>query len=175
MSAHVFVDETKARGYVLAAAVVLPDDLAALRKLVNSLRLPRQRRIHFQSENDARRKVILNALISANVCVTIYDASSHPDVRQARDAAMTRLVDDIARIGAAMLVVETDDQALASDRAIIRSRAEMAGCLETLRYAHMRAFEEPLLAIPDAVAWSWAKAGTWRRHAGRLISAEIRV
>lgn len=175
MSAHVFVDETKARGYVLAAAVVQPNDLVCLRRLMNSLRLPRQRRIHFQTESDARRKVILDTLAGANVCVVMYDATAYPDVKEARDAGMTRLVDDAAKIGAAMLVVERDDQTVKSDRAIIRARAELAGCAETLRYEHQRAHEEPLLAIPDAVAWSWAKAGHWRQRANCLVTNVVRV
>jgi len=32
VSGHVFVDETKHRGYLLVAGVVLPEDLAAMRK-----------------------------------------------------------------------------------------------------------------------------------------------
>lgn len=142
---------------------------------MNSLRLPRQRRIHFQTESDGRRKVILDALAGASVCITMYDAIAYPDVKEARDAGMTRLIDDIAKIGAARLVVERDDQTVRSDRAIIRARAELAGCVETLRYVHQRAHEEPPLAIPDAVAWSWAKAGHWRQRVNCLVTNVVRL
>ncbi|WP_158609264.1 hypothetical protein [Micromonospora musae] len=47
MSAHIFVDETKERGLLVAAAVVLTRDLAPARKVMRSLILPNQRRIHF--------------------------------------------------------------------------------------------------------------------------------
>lgn len=47
MSPHVFVDETKQRGYLVVAVVVPPTDLARCRKAVRGLILPRQRRIHF--------------------------------------------------------------------------------------------------------------------------------
>src|ERR1700733_15655962 len=105
MNAHVFVDESKARGLLLAAAVVPAQELASLRRLIDSLRLPWQRRIHFTAESDPRRKIILAALQDAHTQVTIYDATSHKSVKNARDAAVTRLVDDAAKIGAQMLVI----------------------------------------------------------------------
>jgi hypothetical protein len=43
VSTHVFVDETKRAGYVLAAVNVT--DLAAVRKMLRALVLPGQRRI----------------------------------------------------------------------------------------------------------------------------------
>jgi hypothetical protein len=175
MNAHVFVDESKSRGYLLAAAIVPPQDLARMRKLLGALRLPRQRRIHFTGESDARRKMILRSLTDAGVQVTIYDASSYVQVKDARDAAMTRLVDDAAKIGASMLLIEREDGTLRSDCAIIRARTERAGCRDSLRFAHVRAYEECLLAIPDAVAWSWAKGGHWRQRAQLLVAQAVNV
>lgn len=175
MNAHVFVDESKARGLLLAAAVVPAQELASLRRLIDSLRLPGQRRIHFTAESDPRRKIILAALQDAHTQVTIYDATSYKSVKNARDAALTRLVDDAAKIGAQMLVIERDDQSEASDKMIIRSRTQVAGCGDTLRYTHKRAYEECLLAIPDAAAWSWAKGGHWRRRVDGIVVEVVRL
>jgi hypothetical protein len=175
MHPHVFVDESKARRYYLAAAVVPMDKLDQLRKLVGALRLPGQRRIHFTTEGDPRRKTILSVMAAAGACVTIYDASCYTDVKDARDAAMTQLVDDAAKMGARKLVIELDTNVVTSDRKIIRDRAERAGCLDTLIYEHRRAREECLLAIPDAVAWAWAKGGNWRQRAKPLVSAAVKV
>jgi hypothetical protein len=74
-----------------------------------------------------------------------------------------------------MLVIERDDQSEASDRLIIRERAGAAGCLDRMRYVHKRSHEECLLSIPDAVAWSWAKAGHWRERVSRIVTETIRV
>jgi hypothetical protein len=170
VNAHVFVDESKAHGLLLAAAVVPAQELANLRRLIDSLRLPRQRRIHFTAESDSRRKIILDALRQASVQVAIYDATSYRNIKSARDAALARLVDDAAKIGAQLLIIERDDQSEASDKLIIRSRLQIAGCGDTLRYAHKRAHEECLLAIPDAVAWSWAKGGHWRQRVNGIVA-----
>jgi hypothetical protein len=34
----------------------------------------------------------------------------------------------------------------------------------------MRAYEESLLAIPDAIAWSWAKGGHWRARVSEIVT-----
>ncbi len=46
MSGYVFIDETKQRGYLLVASVVAAADLDLLRKIIRSLILPGQRRLH---------------------------------------------------------------------------------------------------------------------------------
>ena len=175
MSAHVFADESKARGLVLVAASVMPRDLAPMRGLMDRLRLPRQRRLHFTSERDTRRKKIIGELRDAGVSAVVYDASAWRDGKAARDAAVGRLADDAAKMGATMLVLERDDSVVEADRRIIRQRLLQAGCHDRLCYEHRRAHEECLLAIPDAVAWCWAKGGAWRNRAECLVRDVVRL
>jgi len=35
--------------------------------------------------------------------------------------------------------------------------------------------QEPLLAIPDAIGWAWARGADWRRRARALVSDVIDV
>jgi hypothetical protein len=169
MTAHVFADESKARGYLLAAAVVKPENLGQARRQVGALRLPRQRRIHFAKEQDSRRRSIISAFSVVPAKVTLYDASKHTSEQSARRACLEQLVDDLTKIGARLLVLEQDDSLIESDRRLLYSRVRAAGCEETLRYEHKRAGEECLLAIPDAIAWCWARGGDWRRRAEPLV------
>lgn len=104
----------------------------------------------------------------------MFDARAYPNVKEARDAGMIRLVDDAAKIGAGMLLVERDDQTVKSDRVTIRARAELAGCVELCAMSisvRMRS----RYCQSDAIAWSWAEAGHWRRRANRLVTSVIRV
>ena len=50
-----------------------------------------------------------------------------------------------------------------------------AASRDSLRYDHLRATAEPLLWVPDAVAWAWCRGGQWRRSAEPLITATRRV
>ena len=65
MSSHIFVDETKRAGYVIAAVTV--SDTEAIRKIVRALVLPGQRRIHMKHEQARRRRVIVSALAAMQV------------------------------------------------------------------------------------------------------------
>ena len=61
MSSHIFVDETKRAGYVIAAVTV--SDTEAIRTIVRALVQPGQRRIHMKHEQARRRRVIASALM----------------------------------------------------------------------------------------------------------------
>jgi hypothetical protein len=42
-----------------------------------------------------------------------------------------------------------------------------------IRLADSGGTSEPLLAIPDAVGWAWARGGDWRRRAQPMIGEVI--
>jgi len=175
MSVHFYGDETKENGFVLAAAVVQPCEVDDLRALMRTLKLPRQVRIHFTSESDPRRTMIIGRLAQAKVQAVIYDARAITDPKRARQAAVARLADDAAKMGAARIVLEPDGPAVDLDKLTIRDRLVRAGCLETVSYVHLQAREECLLSIPDAVAWCFGKGGSWYRAAQQLIVEEVEL
>lgn len=169
VTAHVFVDESKRGGYLMTAAAVLPGDLNRARQAVRSLILPGQRRLHFTHESDNRRKQILDVIAELSPTATIYDGSAH-DRRRQREACLTGLIADLATAGTRMLVLETDESVLELDRRILYRSTRLHGC-EALEYRHHRAHEEPLLAIPDALAWCWQRGGPWKVRAKDFVSA----
>jgi hypothetical protein len=148
VSAHVFVDETQERGYLIAAAAVLPGGLPAARQTMRSLILPRQRRIHFFKESDARRKQILSVIIGLAPQVVMYDASSHRTAKTARPACLAALVKDLAAMNAARLVLELDESVVAVDKKVLYREIHAQGVNAELRYDHLRAAQECLLSIP---------------------------
>jgi hypothetical protein len=77
----------------------------------------RQRRIHFKSESNARRTLIVDTILDLGVSALIYDARRYPDAKRARDACLIQLVDDLAEIRPHRLVLEREDAALNSDNA----------------------------------------------------------
>jgi hypothetical protein len=172
---HVFVDETKERGYLVAAAALASAELATARQTIRALILPRQRRIHFTGESDSRRHKVLAAIADLNVQAVIYDGGGHPNQIRGRAACLTRLITDLAQSKAERLVLELDDAAVKADRALLFDRMRAAGLAGILRYDHLRAHEECLLAIPDAVAWCWARGGPWREKVQGMVTGVRRV
>lgn len=75
MALHVFADESKKRGLILAAAIIEQSELVRLRATLGRLRLPGQRRLHFAKESDGRRSLIIRTFVGANLRVAMYDAT----------------------------------------------------------------------------------------------------
>ena len=171
---HVFVDESKQRNYLLVASVHRAEDLDDLRKVMRGLVLKGQRRVHMAKESDARRRAIAAAICGAGVQAVVYDAGRrYPDELSARAACLARLVADTVVYGDCVVVLEQDDSLLEWDRRRLYTLTREASATR-MRYEHRRARGEHLLAIPDAVAWCWARGSDWRRRIGPAI-ADIRL
>jgi len=171
VSGHVFVDETKHRGYLIVASVIPPGELDASRKVVRGLVLPGQRRLHMKAESDPRRRTITSAIVDTGIQATVYDAATRYLTQlHGRAACLRAVVDDAAGRGDSLLVLEQDDTLLAWDNQRLIEFTRAAGCRDTLRYEHRRAAAEQLLGIPDAIAWCWAKGGDWRRRVAPAVS-----
>jgi hypothetical protein len=167
---HVFIDETKQRGYLLVASAVAADDLDILRKTIQSLILPGQRRLHMKDENDCRKHAIASAIAATDIQVAVYGAAHrYHNERERRAACFRAVVNDAAARAHAILVLEQDDSLLSWDNQHLIEFTRATGCRDTLRYQHRRAPEEHLLAIPDAIAWCWAKGGDWRRRVRPVV------
>lgn len=166
-----FVDETKDHGFVMVAAVVPSAGLARVRKIMRGLVMPGQRRIHFHKESDARRKQILDVIDGIGPQLGVYDASAAPR-KQRRDACLRAVVEDAVRWRAEMLVIERDDSVLEADRRLLYRAIRQPSGAVMLRYEFPRGHEEPLLAIPDAVAWCWNRGGHWWKRAREMVTVE---
>lgn len=171
---HAYVDETKAKGLVVVAAVADPRHLATARKALGDLRLKGQERIHFKSERDSRRKAICSVIVALPVQVHVYDAASLPE-REGRTMALRMLVSDLAELSATRLVIEQDDSLVKADRQTLYSATRGHQIQDRLSYEHVRAKHEPMLWIPDAVAWCLAKGGHWSGRIEPIIQARNTV
>jgi len=175
VNGHIFVDETKHRDYLLVAGVVIPGDLDPIRKAVRGLVLPGQRRLHINAENDSRRRAIAAMIVDNAIQATIYDAGRrYSTERDRRAACLHALVGDAARRGDVMLILEQDDTLVSWDNRHLIDYTRAAGCRDTLRYEHRRAAAEQVLAVPDAIAWCWAKGGDWRRRVAPVVT-DVRI
>lgn len=164
MSHQIFVDESKQRDYLLVASVHASGDLGELRTMMNRLTMPGQRRIHMKKESDSRRRQIVDAIVTADVTATVYNAGRHHfSELDARAACFRGLVEEAAALRDPMIVVEQDDSLLEWDRRQLFALVRSVGHPQ-MRYQHQRAGAEPLLGVPDAIAWCWAKGSDWRRR-----------
>lgn len=175
MSAHVFLDETKANGLLVVAAVFEPRHLAPARTSMRALCLPGQSRLHFTKERPGRRGEIAAAICRTGVALDVYDATAIRDEKQARGACLRRIVVDLAAAGAQRLVIEQDDSLLEHDRAVLYAAVRRASVADSLTYEHLPGRSDPLLWIADAAAWCWTHGPTWRDRLGPVLRNVTRL
>ncbi|WP_082092080.1 hypothetical protein [Demequina pelophila] len=168
----VYIDESKARGYILAAVAVAPVDRGEARRRLRRLLPKRQRRLHFKSESDPRRRALLSELAGLSVRATVWQVSGKPD-RIARPLCLEAAAGAALDAGASELVLERDASLEAADRrtvgGVLRARRAPSG----FAYRHASPYDEPLLWVSDAVAWCHQKGGDWSRRAGALVEGRV--
>jgi hypothetical protein len=176
LSTQLFVDESKANGFLLAAVSIPCRDVDRLRSVIGGLHLRYQVRIHFRREQVSRQRQILDTLTAVGgISAVIYDATRFDSHKAGRNAAIARMADDAALARASRIVLESDDSVVEQDRVIIRKRLAQADLDGSVGVDHCRASAERLLAIPDVVAWCWAKGGAWRRDVQPLIKEVVEL
>jgi hypothetical protein len=183
MSAHLFVDESRRGSYLLVAARVLPPDLARTRTLLRGLRYPGDVRLHFNTERDSRRRIVLARLVEARLCTTVYTGRGRPE--EVRKACLQVLTADACKQGVGRLVLESRGRSLdQNDRLVIARTLRQAGAGQRLdgpageaapmmTYEHLQPHEDPVLWLADAVAWSYGAGGAWRARVGPIVEAVI--
>lgn len=168
---HVFVDESKVRDYLLVAVTLESNQLRAARSALTSLVLRGQSRLHMRKESDARRRRILATVATLKTETIVFRAAKDGRTDRVRRSACIRgLVSSVVDKPGAAICLERDETLVRSDRQGIVESMHLAGVLPTFTHRHETAAREPLLALPDAIGWAWAKGGDWRRRCGPGIT-----
>jgi len=169
MPSEVFADETMARGMAMVAVAVDCASLDASRRALRSVANKNQVRLHFKSENDTIRRKALDVISTLGVAATVYDAASIKSSERARAACLRAILTDTVESGHRRPVVELDDSPPSFDRRVLQHQDGQLGRPPGTSFVHMRAAQEPLLGIPDAIAWCWARGGQWAKLVEPMI------
>jgi hypothetical protein len=173
MPSHAFVDESKVRSLVMVAAVVDINDLRLCREAMTGLLLPNQRRLHFSKERRSRQRrisAVINELpFEAWVMVSAVGVSE----RVARPLLVNDLAHELLAHSVTRLVLEQDDSVARRDREVLYRVVHEHRAADRFTYLHCRSHEEPLLWLPDAIAWCWTSGGSARRTIASRVTRVI--
>lgn len=176
MTTNLYVDETKAKGYLVVAATTgaSSGDLAVIRKEIKTLLLPGQRSLHMKSEKDQRRVKIADtfaAMAALGVRAIVYDAGRGGKELERRSRAIEALVENAASMpGPVRITFDLDETVMGLDQQQMIELTRQRDLKEQISYTHQHRHSEPLLAIPDAIAWCWARGGRWRDRVRPLVT-----
>lgn len=175
MTRQAFVDESFRRDYLVCAVIVEARQVTSARQQAVQLLRRGQSRVHMAKESAANRRVILarvsNMSVNANVVtVSVADRSQ----RTARDLCLRRLVIELLDAGVTRMVIESCDQDR-RDTQVIGDALATAGRTGALEVQHLRPHDEPMLWLPDVIAWAFGNTEPWRRLVAALIARETRL
>lgn len=165
---HGFVDET-ARGnsYGIAAVIVCPCRTAALRRTARGHLRRGQRRVHASKQNDADRKLFLDAVIARDVAAIFVVTQGRK--LTARSPCWALLMPRLVSAGVTSLVIEGIEGREDHDRRDIRDALLRLGNVGLLAYRHADPATEPLLWVADAIAWAAGAGGHWRARVAPVL------
>lgn len=167
-NSHLFVDESKASGYVLVAVLVSAKQITHVRKVLGSLQLPGQPRIHMKKESDPRKLQILSAIRNLKLEIWVFQSmAKRLGELTLREKCLRELVSNLSNSGVSRMCLERDETLERFDRQVIIESMRDAGIREVV-YWHESSVSEPLLSLPDAIAWAWAKGGKWATACGDI-------
>jgi hypothetical protein len=171
-----YVDESiRGQSYLFAAVLLSPQRKPELDRLVRSLCLPGQRRLHLISERDARRRQIIDAIAnSGRVRARIYRLQGAGHEIAARAACLRELVTDVSTLGAGRIILDRmQERQVVRDRQVIIAAVSKL-CVD-LSYEHAESREHSGLQAADILAWGYGAGGEWRRRTMPAIEKVIEV
>lgn len=162
----IYVDESKARGYIMVATAIAPAEVREAERALRAMLRPGQRRIHFKSESDPRRRSVLSTMVGLPLRCSIWVVDGLPDTL-ARPRILGALTQAAQDAGAAQLILERDESLEVADRRL--SAAVTASHTSDLRYRHAAPHEHPMLWVSDAVAWCQYRGGAWAERSKSIV------
>jgi hypothetical protein len=160
---------------MVCAVVVAPGDLSDLRTFMKGQRVKGSRRIHMKSESDATRKRLLASISDLNIEARLYLTSTRGvSQRVARDRCLRSMVPDLCSAGVRNLYLESCSQDLQDSRVLIDARRGTTQ-RDQFHFDHRSPASEPLLWLPDAIAWAWGRDSSWRARVEGLVTARLEV
>lgn len=171
---HAYVDESKRGPYLMCAFVTDPGHRGQVVSTLNRIRMPGAPRIHMKNESDSTRRAVLSALCDLQVQSTMFVSRIKPMI-----TARAAIIEDgiwprIRRERITRLVLEPEAGQDERDRRQLFGLVQRDG-LANFSYAHLPPITEPMLWVPDAIAWAYGAGGAWRQRVAPVVSEVVDI
>jgi hypothetical protein len=167
VAATLFVDESKVDGFRFVIMQIDSAHVADARRRVRALAAPNALRFHAANETSERKLRALDVVSALPARLVVIEVPRTYPWPGARELGFSCVIARAVDVGATRVVIERDDTNLARDRRTASAALRNLASDERPAYIHLRAFEEPLLWVPDLIAWCWSKDAHRRRELSR--------
>lgn len=174
MSDQMFSDESKERGYRMAAVIVRSAVVAQVRRDCKTWAAPGSRRFHARKESDGRRKDVLNKLSVMGDDLSIVIVERFAGIREAelRESVLVGLAKWASENGVARWIIELDESTQKADNRVLSNFSRSTGS-PGFEYVHLAGADDPILWAADLAAWAWTKGGHYRGKIEPLVTRRI--
>jgi hypothetical protein len=170
-----FVDESFRKDYLVCAVIVETRHVSSARQEAVRLLRRGQSRVPMAKENAANRRSILGRVSKMSVIANVVTVSvANRSQRTARDLCLRRLIIELLEARVTRVVIESCDQDR-RDLQVIGDALAAAGRTGSLEVQHLRPHDEPMLWLPDVIAWAIGNTEAWRKLVATLVAHETRL
>ena len=127
-------------------------------RVLSDLRMKGQQHVHFVNEGASRKRRILSEIAKIDLHCTFL-VTEQKDEKQARQACFDALIRSLKKSEGYLIIIDSDENHLVSDKQVIRSALEKRGLTSLVTYRHERSRSQPLLWLPDILAWTFTRSG----------------
>ena len=168
-----FVDESiRGQRYLMGCVLIEARDLAATRAAIGVLPT-RGRRLHFNNEVDAQKRILLASIAELPVRAFVVVCHRRHGITEfiAREACLAALVSEVQSQRVDRLVLESRQD----DREDARIISKLRQPEPPLVFEHRTARREAMLGIADGITWAAGAGAHWQALIEPLVQRVIEL
>ena len=112
--------------------------------------------------------MLLSAIAEMKLSHFVVTSPTHIGLHKARERCLRELVVQLCLSEVKNIVLESDASQNPLDRKVLSKILADLGVEGEVGFAHELPNDEPLLWIPDAIAWSINRGGEWERRVRQM-------
>lgn len=174
MPFNTYIDESARNSYLLVGVNVDLSQIHNIRQSMRDLRTRDSLHIHMYRESRGRQEHILQVVSKLDVSAWVVSVSSATAKDpEARNLAVKEIA-NVKSVHQSKLITFDYINRHRSDNAILRNIAHGVD-YQFPHYRHMNSRHEPLLWLPDIIAWCYGRGGSWREAVEPLVEEVIEL
>jgi hypothetical protein len=169
MLSNSYIDESvRGSQYLLAAVIVEHTRHQDIRRELKGLRQFGRSSLHMHKEVIGRKRLIANSVSQMEIaCVLAVQELSGQSLMSARNTCLNELAGHTLIRATSQLTLESSNSIELDKKILSNSAYEYSGKFP--HYRHLPSAQEPLLWLPDIIAWCVGKGGEFENLVRPLL------
>lgn len=174
MSFNTYVDESARDSFLLCGVNVQQSQIHEIRGTLRDFRVNGRSHLHMYQENRSTQESVAAFVSKLPIKGWLIIVSGHTAKEPlARKLALRSLVDISSLRGSRLLTLD-DISCRRSDSQLLKGIARNVD-YQFPHYRHMNSRHEPLLWLPDIIAWCYGRGDTWRDAVEPMVTEVIEL